>query len=203
MLSIALCSSTVNAQTVTNDQNTVKTCVKADGKKCDKVDGKKGDKKKGDKKDRKGRRDGNLRANGAKQRPDMFAGLTLTDAQKSQLQALQDKRRDQVKERLANRPAKDSTLTAEQRKEMRAQKERSRRDSQLEYLREVKEIIGPDQYVIFLENMVVNRPARMDQGFVKNMKHGKTGKEQRKDRMARHDKKQSRQGRAGDAQTAN
>ncbi len=69
-------------------------------------------------------------------RSDPFAGITLSDQQKTALDAL--------------KPAKGD----------RADKQRTdRRQSRRDYINGVKNILTPDQYVIFLENMVVEMPA--------------------------------------------
>lgn len=77
---------------------------------------------------------------------DPFAGLTLTDAQKAQLQQLKEKRAtaraDKQQARKADIRRNDSTRMADRK----------------QYLEEVKEIIGPDQYVMYLENIVINGP---------------------------------------------
>lgn len=67
----------------------------------------------------------------------IFEGLTLSDTQKDQLKQLNEKQ-------LADRQRNDSTMRAE------------RRASKKAYLEEVKAIIGPDQYVVFLENFYLN-----------------------------------------------
>lgn len=78
----------------------------------------------------------------------LFEGLDLTDTQRAQLQQLNDKRRlsrDQAMQaRKADRMRTDSTARA------------GRRAAKREYLEEVKAIIGPDQYVTFLENVYIN-----------------------------------------------
>lgn len=95
-------------------------------------------------------------------RPDKmcpFEGLNLTDAQKAKLQQLNSDRKTKMqKQNLAkrdNRMRNDSVRTAEKKA----------------YLSQVKEIVGPDQYVIFLENMYVNgdKPMpRVDRGMPGN-----------------------------------
>lgn len=70
---------------------------------------------------------------------DPFAGLTLTDSQKAQLQQLK-------------------TKCATERSAQRAEKRQARCDNRKQYLEEVKAIIGPDQYVMFLENIVLDSP---------------------------------------------
>lgn len=77
-----------------------------------------------------------------------YEGLNLTDAQKSQLQQLDAKRkeaREQQKQlKKEQKQRKDSTKHAE------------RIAAKKSYLQEVKAIIGPEQYVLFLENAYVN-----------------------------------------------
>lgn len=91
------------------------------------------------------------------QRPNPFAGMELTAEQQTALQDLNQSRQQQRRQRVQS----DSTARA-QRKEAGQQ---SRRD----YLNQVKGILTPDQYVVFLENIVVEQPmqgrhARMQQG---------------------------------------
>ncbi len=86
--------------------------------------------------------------NKGKARCNPFEGLTLTDAQKAKLEELRTQRaaahKDRAKDVRADRHRRDSLGMA------------ARRADKKKYLEEVKAIIGPDQYVIFLENMVVN-----------------------------------------------
>lgn len=77
---------------------------------------------------------------------DPFAGLTLSESQKTQLNALKAKRAEARAEKQQARQA-DMRLNDSARVANRRQ-----------YLEEVKEIIGPDQYVMYLENIVVNGP---------------------------------------------
>lgn len=77
-----------------------------------------------------------------------FEGMQLTDAQQAQLKQLDSQRKaareQQALARKENKQRNDSAKLAE------------RRASRKSYLDEVKAIIGPDQYVVFLENMYVN-----------------------------------------------
>ena len=79
---------------------------------------------------------------------DPYAGLTLTDAQKARLQELDNKcrtaRKEQAQARKENKLKNDSDRLAQ------------RKAAKKSYLEEVKTIIGPDQYVVFLENMYIN-----------------------------------------------
>lgn len=73
-----------------------------------------------------------------------FAGMNLTDAQKTQLQQLDSKRK-------AARQARN-----EKKQEMNNDRLAERQADKKAYLEEVKAIIGPDNYVVFLENFYVN-----------------------------------------------
>lgn len=83
-----------------------------------------------------------------KQKMNPFEGLTLTDAQKAQLQELGKKQMEARKQQ------------AEQRKEDKQRNKENfmqeRRAQKKAYLDQVKAIVGPEQYVIFLENQVLN-----------------------------------------------
>lgn len=77
-----------------------------------------------------------------------FAGLNLTDAQRTQLRDLEKKQTDSRREarelRKADKRANDSIMRAERQEARRA------------YLKQVKEIVGPENYVTFLENSYIN-----------------------------------------------
>ncbi|MDE5644544.1 MAG: hypothetical protein K2I45_02760 [Muribaculaceae bacterium] len=77
-----------------------------------------------------------------------YEGLNLTETQLTQLQQLDSRRKEAGKERAKaakeNRQANDSMRRAERKAEKKA------------YLEQVKAIVGPEQYVVFLENMYVN-----------------------------------------------
>lgn len=86
---------------------------------------------------------------------DPYQGMTLSEAQRQQLDALKKKRAEERRNKRRNMTI-DTTLSREQ---MRAQADSARRADRIEYLHEVREIVGPDQYVIFLENIAVDGPA--------------------------------------------
>lgn len=136
-----------------------------------------------DSKDARERKDRTARA---------FEGLTLTEAQQTQLQQLNDQRARQRKQRAeANRLDKqrrDSDMRAD------------RKASQKEYLEQVKAILGPEQYVVFLENIVVNGPDI--QG--RPMKHHKDGmRKDSKNKMSRlHGQNREKQARPTPAQAS-
>lgn len=85
-------------------------------------------------------------------RPNPFEGITLTPEQQTALSAIESQRpgRDQM----------DSTA--------RAQARQARKEARRNYLNQVKEVLTPDQYVTFLENIAMqqgnrgNRQARQD-----------------------------------------
>lgn len=114
----------------------------------------------------------------------LFEGLNLTDTQKAQLQTLNANRRI----------AREQLAKARKETKMRdAQAARAdRRASKKQYLEEVKAIIGPDQYVTFLENVYINggngqRPgnkaafAKENRGKAHAMRPGKGDRKLRRD----------------------
>ena len=137
--------------------------------------------KKADKKDKKGMR----------KQMNPFEGMTLTDAQKSQLEQLNAKRRSERQEMKqvakAQKQRKDSTMME------------ARKASKKAYLEEVKAIVGPDQYVVFLENMYINNGGQKGGKAMMGKAH-RDGKQKfahnRGDRKG--DGKQNRQDRRGE-----
>lgn len=97
----------------------------------------------------------------------LFEGLNLTDAQKTQLQNLDTQckaaRDQQMKECKENRQCNDSTRMAE------------RRAAKKSYLDQVKAIVGPEQYVVFLENFYVNGANRGHKAMNPGRRHDKHG----------------------------
>ena len=77
-----------------------------------------------------------------------FDNLNLSDSQKAQLQQLGEKKKaermQQSQAKKENKMRNDSAKIAD------------RRSDRKEYLEEVKAIIGPENYVVFLENFYVN-----------------------------------------------
>lgn len=84
---------------------------------------------------------------------DPFKGMNLTDAQKSKIKDLNEKvklaRKQKAEAYKAEKMKKDSAKFAE------------RRQAKKEYLEELKAIIGPDNYVIFLENEYLSKSPKM------------------------------------------
>lgn len=79
-----------------------------------------------------------------------FEGMNLTEAQKTQLQQLKEKR---SKLRAENKSADKAKKDADKQK-----KREARRAARKQYLQDVKSIIGADNYVVFLENIVLESP---------------------------------------------
>lgn len=100
---------------------------------------------KGKKAEKKGER--------AKKNP--YEGLNLTDAQKTKLQQLDDKQKAQRRQKMEEMKANKEANKAAQKADRTAMLE-ARKAEKKSYLEEVKAIIGPDQYVVFLENFYIN-----------------------------------------------
>ncbi len=102
-----------------------------------------------------------------------FIGTTITPEQQAKLDQLNKDR------------AEKKAAAKEQRQKTKQMNDSVRRAEKLDYLRQVKDIIGPDQYVIFLENIAVAQP---QQG--KAMRPGKDGAV--KSKMDKGDKSKKR-----------
>ena len=106
-----------------------------------------------------------------------YEGLTLTDAQKSKLAELDSKRIADHKAKMEARKAEARDQKADKGRthaDMKARME-ARKADKMEYLKEVKAIIGPEQYVVFLENMYVNGGDRQCGKAIRQGKGGKAG----------------------------
>lgn len=98
-----------------------------------------------------------------------FDGMNLSDAQQSGLRQLDEKRRAEYK-------AQARAATREK-QEIKAERRAKRQAARKAYLEEVKAIIGPENYVVFLENVYVNAGST-GHGKIKATagRHGKDGK---------------------------
>lgn len=140
------------------DGTTGATAQKENVQKCDGCkdkDGKKGDKKKGAKANKSGK--GFKGEKGQKFNP--FDGVQLTDDQQQRLQVLRQGLGPVVltPEQQAKIPV-NKDLTKEQKKQLKAEKKAKKLENKKKYLNGVKEILTPDQYVIFLENCYLATP---------------------------------------------
>lgn len=83
---------------------------------------------------------------------DRYKGLDLTDSQKEQLRKLDEERanarKTRIKDARENKQRNDSTRFEQ------------RRTDRKNYLEKVKSIVGPEKYVIFLENFFVDTPVK-------------------------------------------
>lgn len=115
----------------------------------------------------------------SKGRPCAFDKLNITDTQKAQLKDLTTKYRAEgkasAKQAKAQRHAADSVARD------------ARRQAKAQYLQDIKAIVGPEQYVVFLENFYLDTPnkAQVAKGH-KNFKGEKS--KMQKDRKDRKDK---------------
>ena len=126
----------------------------------------KGEKKDGKKGDKFGKQKGN--------RPvfNPFDGVQLTDDQQQRLQVLQQGLGPvQLSKEQQERIPENKNLTDEQKKQLKAERQAQKLESKKNYLNGVKEILTPDQYVIFLENVYLYSPD--NQGRNMGMTQGK------------------------------
>lgn len=132
----------------------------------------------------KGRKEGNRKM-------DFFKGINLTDAQKSQIKQLDENRKAQFAEQRKNFKKGEKPDFAKMNEQRQAEKRA--------YFQNIKNIIGADNYVIFLENIAVEQgqgprgPKAFKDG--KGMKHDKKGdfkKGANKDGKAQRDGKNAK-----------
>ena len=174
MMVVALVAGgTAMAQTKT-DGNTGATaqkecCKEGKGEKCDKK-GKKGDKAKKDKKGQKGEK-------GNRPKFNPFDGVQLTNDQQQKLQVLRQglgpvvltpEQQTKIKE--------NPNLTPQEKAQLKAERKNKKMEAKKNYLKGVKEILTPEQYVIFLENVYLYSPQSKS-----GMKVGKDVKKNGKD----------------------
>ncbi|MCH5229664.1 MAG: hypothetical protein J1F12_06705 [Muribaculaceae bacterium] len=176
MLAIALCGGVAVAQTP--DANTGATkqnqecCQDSNSGKTKQKDGK-------HKKDGKGNK---FNKEGRGFNP--FDGIQLTNDQQQRLQVLQQGlgpvRLDKAQqERIPENP----NLTPEQKKQLKSEKKAQKQAAKKKYLNGVKEVLTPEQYVIFLENCYLFTPENQGTpGMKHNKKDGFQGKKDRGER---------------------
>lgn len=79
-----------------------------------------------------------------------FEGITLSADQQTKLDQLNAKQVAKAKEK--------SAQLKEQKQKARQQRMEARKQAKKEYLTEIKEILTPDQYIVYLENIAINQP---------------------------------------------
>ncbi len=108
-----------------------------------------------------------------------FEGLNLTEAQKTKLAELRKNRAEQAKANKEQAKADKDKAKSENRQ--------ARQNGKRDFLKEVKAILTPEQYVQFLENEFVNQGPRhnFNKKDQKGPRDGKQHKGQRPDRAPR------------------
>lgn len=141
-----------------------------------------------------------------------FDGLNLTAAQKTKLEALHAQQAAERKQAMEQKKAKSlaakqqkmaerkqaaekrkARLTAAKQQKMaeRAKRDSVKRQAKLNYLHKVKEILTPQQYVAYLENIAVGKDAVMGRPAVQPGKRdGKMYNKARGDKNKQFDKSQ-------------
>ena len=106
-----------------------------------------------------------------------FEGIELTEAQKAKIEEMRKNNREAVKQKVEER--------RKNREETRAKRDSLIRSGKLNQLRQLKEILTPEQYVTYLENIAVSQSSprpRMEFGTGKPGKPGEFKKPGRDDR---------------------
>ncbi|MDE7153063.1 MAG: Spy/CpxP family protein refolding chaperone [Muribaculaceae bacterium] len=101
-----------------------------------------------------------------------FEGIELSAEQQTKIDALKQECQAKRQEMKSDRKKSDDNSSKISREERMKQRQQSKRD----YLAKVKAILTPDQYVTFLENMVVNNPGH-DKGMKMDKRSHKGGKD--------------------------
>lgn len=127
-----------------------------------------------------------------------FEGINLTDAQKSQIEALRAEQRAQkeaAKKARGEKKEGRENLTDEQRQQMKAEKQAKRQQAMDAFNNKVKAILTPEQYAKYLENtkeMAVHKDNKDKKKDGRRSKDGKSRNDRRDSGKNRHGN--SRQG---------
>lgn len=118
----------------------------------------KGDKK--GKKDKAGKgQKGDKKVKGERPKFNPFDGVQLTPDQQQKLQTLQQGLGPVVLTPEQQAKIKENpNLTPEEKAQLKAEKKAKKLEAKKNYLKGVKEILTPDQYVVFLENVYIASP---------------------------------------------
>ncbi|MDE6300758.1 MAG: Spy/CpxP family protein refolding chaperone [Muribaculaceae bacterium] len=125
-----------------------------------------------------------------------FAGITLTDAQKAEIEAVKAefrKDRQKMAQDTDKAAAKGEKVAKEARKDGEKMLDKAN-TKRAEYLAKIKNILTPEQYVIYLENKVTNQSGNHSRMHAKAKMHKKgemqkKGERQDKGRREQGDKK--------------
>lgn len=131
-----------------------------------------------------------VRNHPAKPKKSPFDGINLTADQKTRLEALKTQ---QITERKQAAEQKKATAKAARQQKMaeRAKRDSLKREEKLSYLHKVKDILTPEQYVIYLENIVVgNGGMKNTPGVRPEKRAGKMPEKMRGDKNKQFDKSQ-------------
>lgn len=137
----------------------------------------------------------------AANRPNPFEGINLTADQQTRLQAIREKAKAERTEQMAQKKAakaekKQADATA--RDARRAEMTKKRQD----YLVQIKEVLTPEQYVVFLENCYVQQAPQGKASMGKHARFDKNGNKGGKFAGKGKMKKDGKQGRRNMAQAA-
>ncbi|MDE6288917.1 MAG: hypothetical protein K2M00_09060 [Muribaculaceae bacterium] len=111
-------------------------------------------------------------------RPNPFEGITLSPEQQTALSAIENQR--------PGRAQVDSTA--------RAQARQARKEARRNYLNQVKEVLTPDQYVTFLENIAMQHGNRGNRHARQDMRQGNRPRQEmtQGNRQVRHNRQGNR-----------
>lgn len=118
-----------------------------------------------------------------------FEGITLTDTQKSQIEALraeQKARKEAAKKQRNENKQKKENLTDEQRQQLRAEKQKQREEAHQQFDAKMKTILTPEQYAKFLENTKEMAAHKDNKDLKRDSKSGKSRKDRRGDKDQKH-----------------
>ena len=123
---------------------------------------------------------------GSKKAYSPFDGIQLTNDQQQRLQVLRQglgpvQLTPEMKAKIKENPS----LTPEQKQQLKAEKKAKKAEAKKNYLNGVKEILTPDQYVVFLENVYLYGPETQVKSIQKpngkKVGHAEKGRKVKKD----------------------
>ena len=133
------------------------------------------------KKDKKGNKGFKANKGNMSSRFNPFDGVQLTDDQQQRLQVLQQGLGPvQLSPEQQAKIPENKNLTPEQKKQLKNERKAKKQEAKKNYLNGVKEILTPDQYVIFLENCYLYTP--QDQGKNKGFRPSDGARNHRSDK---------------------